>query len=390
MASLLAAFAPAGTVNASTPPVPPRKTGSIDALEQRLEQEREQTASLEKKLSNLNAELERTRKQLIDTAASVRKNEITLVELENRIKLLLVEEKELSERLEADYGSIANLVLALERIRRVPPESLIVRPGAPLETAQSAMLLRSVLPAVNQRADALSRDLERLNNIQASLERDRHDVISTKTSLEAEQKKLSGLIAQRERLYRQTQADYEQNQKNIERITREAENLRELMARLEEEEQQRREREKRSVSASPAIARSVPIPKHGQSRLPTTGSILFTYGEKDNIGATSQGLTIETSAGGLVVAPMGGVVKFAGSFKNYGQLVIIEHQDQYHSLISGMSGIDTSIGQTVQAGEPIGRMPSPPSSEGRPALYYELRHKGRPVHPAIKFAGLNS
>jgi murein hydrolase activator len=85
---------------------------------------------------------------------------------------------------------------------------------------------------------------------------------------------------------------------------------------------------------------------------------------------------------------MGGVVRYAGYFKNYGQIIIVEHQKDYHSLIAGLARIDTVVGQSVAAGEPVGVLAKSSSDGGKPTLYYELRLNGEPVNPARKFAGL--
>jgi murein hydrolase activator len=70
-------------------------------------------------------------------------------------------------------------------------------------------------------------------------------------------------------------------------------------------------------------------------------------------------------------------VVFAGPFRGYGQLLIIEHSEGYHSLMAGMGRIDTSVGARVLAGEPIGAM----AEDGTPSLYVELRRDGQPINP---------
>src|SRR5262249_39069692 len=140
------------------------------------------------------------------------------------------------------------------------------------------------------------------------------------------------------------------------------------------------------------VASAMPMPDvhvaPGQPRLPVSGIIRTRYDEPDSFGAPSKGITIESRTGALVVAPMGGVVRFAGHFRNYGTIVIIEHQKGYHSLIAGLEKIDTVVGQSVSAGEALGRLHAASSPGEKPALYYELRLNGRPVNPAEKFADL--
>jgi septal ring factor EnvC (AmiA/AmiB activator) len=96
-------------------------------------------------------------------------------------------------------------------------------------------------------------------------------------------------------------------------------------------------------------------------------------------GLTRKGISIETGTGAQVVVPRDGTVVFAGAFKGYGQLLIIEHVGGYLSLLAGMARIDSAIGQQVLSGEPAGVMGKP--GNGPPVLYVELRREGQPINP---------
>ena len=79
------------------------------------------------------------------------------------------------------------------------------------------------------------------------------------------------------------------------------------------------------------------------------------------------------------MAPYDGQVVFAGQFRGYGQILIIEHNEGYHTLLAGLSRIDCVVGQWLMAGEPVGRMGRP--VDGNPELYLELRRNGQPINP---------
>ena len=96
-------------------------------------------------------------------------------------------------------------------------------------------------------------------------------------------------------------------------------------------------------------------------------------------GLTRKGITIETGVGAQVVVPHDGTVVFAGPFKGYGRLLIIEHGEGYHSLLAGLARIDNVIGQQVLSGEPAGIMGG--LKNGPPVLYVELRRNGQPINP---------
>lgn len=372
---------------AQSPPLPRSKTQALDTVQQDLAEEKRQQDALKKQLDDIRGALDDTRASMIVLAEEIQQNEKSLGVLETRIATLSAEEDALTEKLEQDYASIADLILALERMRRIPPESLIVRPGAPLKTAQSAMLLQSVLPAVDKRATQLSDDLKRLAEIAAALEKDKASALEKQRDLAEKHGSMQTLIAKREKLYSSTQQDYAQRKKAVEQLSREARTLMDLLARLENEEEKRR-----NTPAAQKVAHIYggAIPDTGAARLPVAGTVTEVFGRPNSIGATSQGLTIESRPGSLVVAPMGGIVRFAGAFKNYGNMVIIEHKDGYHSLIGGLHSVDTAEESRVKPGEPIGQLPLSSSRGGSPALYYELRYKGQPVNPAERFSDLKS
>jgi septal ring factor EnvC (AmiA/AmiB activator) len=96
-------------------------------------------------------------------------------------------------------------------------------------------------------------------------------------------------------------------------------------------------------------------------------------------GTLSKGVFVVTRPSAAVVAPIPGRVVFAGQFRGYGNLVILELRDKGHALISGMSRIDAQVGDDVLVGEPLGEMT--PSTGTAPKLYFELRRRGRPINP---------
>jgi septal ring factor EnvC (AmiA/AmiB activator) len=117
-------------------------------------------------------------------------------------------------------------------------------------------------------------------------------------------------------------------------------------------------------------------------RMPASGDVVTEYGEKiTRAGGTTaaKGIVIKARHGARVVAPYDGKVAYAGPFKGYGRILIIEHGNRYHSLLAGLDRIDAVVGQWVLAGEPVGVMSEAPART--PELYMELRRTGRPINP---------
>ena len=121
--------------------------------------------------------------------------------------------------------------------------------------------------------------------------------------------------------------------------------------------------------------------------MPAQGRRALAFGEKTQFGGQSKGTVIETRNGAQVTAPCDGWVVYAGEFRSYGQLLIINAGDGYHVLLAGMSQIDVQPGQFVLTAEPVGTMSggaknSPVATQSNaPVLYVEFRKDGHPIDP---------
>ncbi|MGO1120446.1 murein hydrolase activator EnvC family protein [Rhodovibrionaceae bacterium A322] len=124
-----------------------------------------------------------------------------------------------------------------------------------------------------------------------------------------------------------------------------------------------------------------PFPKKPGGLLqPARGRVLERYGQesKKDLSGTSRGLLIQTRNSAQVISPFDGKVVYAGEFRGYGLILIIEHDERYHSLIAGFDRLYVGVDQWILAGEPIGVM----GAGGQlPELYLELRRSGQPIDP---------
>lgn len=120
--------------------------------------------------------------------------------------------------------------------------------------------------------------------------------------------------------------------------------------------------------------------------LPGAGKIKYRFGEKNRLGIHALGVSFEMLPAARIVSPTGGQIIFAGSFRNFGKTVILAAAGGYHILLSGLVHLDIRLGDAVVRGEPLGLMPKNNSNKASgPLLYFELRHLGRPINPALRF-----
>jgi septal ring factor EnvC (AmiA/AmiB activator) len=203
------------------------------------------------------------------------------------------------------------------------------------------------------------------------------------------------LVAQRAKLQQQTQAERRKAQADADRLASEAKDIKDLMDRLEAErasraaEAAKRAQRKSAPAPAPAPRRpagSVEMAGLPRPIAPVTGRLLSSFGSHGEGGSVSRGITLEVAQGTAVLAPFAGRVVYAGPFRDYGQLLIIEHGEGYHLLLAGLGRIDSALGESVMAGEPIGIVGNTSGAVaaggGPPSrLYLELRRNGRPIDP---------
>ena len=123
--------------------------------------------------------------------------------------------------------------------------------------------------------------------------------------------------------------------------------------------------------------------------LPVNGVRIREFGASDGLGGTEKGLSIATRAGAQITAPCDGWVVYSGTFRNYGQLLILNAGGGYHVLLAGMERISVDLGQFVRDGRarcgdgwrgPVSRGPGD-AAASQPVLYVEFRKDGIPVDP---------
>lgn len=390
----------------SAPPVPESKNNVLNSLDDEIKTVKSKQSALDNKANTLEKDLKNLKKDLVATASKVQKHEKDLRETETQIKKLNDQKKSLQAQFETDREQMSHLIMAMARIHRMPVEALIAKPDAPHETAQAATLLSAILPALNKRAEELKDKLQSLQKIETKLVESQQQLSETAKNLKDAEKNVKELLALRQKTFQETRQQIEDQEKVVSQISKQASDFRDLINKIEAKNKTLRElADKAHVKETPKsndsgqvsdIANSrqkkndyatklamADLPALGSAQLPLSGPIRVHYGQRDDIGAVCEGLRIEGRSGALIVSPMGGIVRYAGEFKKYGKIVLIEHKKNYHSLIAGLGKIDTFVGQTVDSGEPVGKLGG--SSGNAPVLYYELRHNGQPINPSKKF-----
>ena len=397
VALIAASFILGGVPAASEEPT----AQTLSAVERALEHARARESALKDETESLERETAALRRQLIAAAHTAQEREEEVSALESRLDQLGAAYDVKVAALGRERTQMIGTLGALTRIALMPPVAAIVMPMRPIDTVRGGLLLRAAVPSIEERAHLLKQELDDLAALRREISIWRDELNGAVTALRAERDRLDALLERKASLVRETEAEREVAISRIEGLAAEATNLRELLERLgtagapvpapspatgapETGEQ---------LAAAPARILTRPdgirsfTAARGQMIPPVRGPRVRSYGQDDEFGQTEKGITLETRPAARVVAPFDGQIVFAGEFRRYGPILIIEHGEGYHSLLAGLSRLDAVVGQWVLAGEPVGLMG--PTTNGRPRLYVELRRRGRPVNPVPWLAARN-
>lgn len=381
----------------------------LEDVEREARESKAREAELANKAAALAKELATLRDQMVKSARAVQDREGQLMRLETELKGLSAKEAERNEALLKRRAQLAETLAALERLALRPPEALIAYPGNADDTIRSALLLRRYVPLFEARAAALRKDLAEIAALRDDIGKRRAVIGHDAADLEKERARLAALFARKESLQRETDEEKREAAAHTRALADQAKDLRDLLARVEAERKARAEAEKKARAeaerkaraeaqreaavhpgADAGVGRSAGrtakpeglrsfAAAQGHITLPAAGRIVRQFAEPGEGGAPSRGIVIETRPDAQVVAPYDGQVAFAGQFRGYGQILIIEHSGGYHTLLAGLSRIDVAQNQWLLAGEPVGIAGR--SEQGAPRLYMEIRLKGRPINP---------
>lgn len=414
-ASLTAALLPgplaAQTVDPSAAEA--ARTEAIKRREQELEDARTQQRNAAEREKQLRADIAalgqdraKLNKQLIDTAANVSGIETKIGDAEKRLVTLDSREESLRKSLDARRDEIAEVLAALQRAGRRPPPALLVRPEDALESLRTAMLLGAVVPDMRERAQRIAGDLGELLRLRKEIASERDRLGNDRDRLAADQQQLGLLVEERQKKQSETEKELEGERERATTIARQVDSLQELIAKMELDlKSAAKAAAAANLQGSPATVNGKPnlgalkdagrmspavafASAKGILPMPVSGVRLKTFGASDGAGGLEKGLSVATRAAAQVTSPCDGWVVYAGPFRSYGQLLILNAGGGYHVLLAGMERISVNIGQFVVTGEPVATMGNTSrvaailaTAPSQPVLYIEFRKDGTPIDP---------
>jgi septal ring factor EnvC (AmiA/AmiB activator) len=343
--------------------------------------------------------------QLIDTAARVRDVEANIEATQARLKPLDEREHIFKTSLDERRTVIVEILAALQRIGRQPPPALMVRPEDALQAVRTAIMLGAVVPEMRAQADALAGDLAELLRVRKDIDGENAKLSGDLATLAHEQLRLNMLIDSRQQQQTAVEQTLDTQRQHAADLAHQVDNLKDLIGKLEQGLDSATRQTRLNARAieedatrpdlaalkdpgrlTPAVAF---VANRGHLHLPVNGSRIREFGASDGAGGTQKGLSIATHSGAEITAPCDGWVVYAGPFRSYGQLLILNAGGGYHVLLAGMERISVDLGQFVLTGEPVAIMgggsqvsTAVATEAKQPVLYVEFRKDGTPIDPS--------
>src|SRR2546423_11894841 len=388
------------------PPVTPATAVAPEAAKGARQEELEKLQAEQKKnaeiAARLKAELDaigedrrKLNALLIGSAANLRAVEERIAAAEARLMTLQTSENTVRRSLNSRRAVIAEVLAALQRVGRAPPPALMVSPEDALQSVRTAILLGAVLPDMKVELDTLLADLAELVKVRSEIAAERDTLGRDLAALSQERTRMTVLVAERQRKQSETEKALDAERARAVQLARQADNLKDLIGRIEQDiaasaraaaaaRAGKPADPKNSLAAlqdpgrlSPAIAfasakKTLPLPLNGIK--------IREFGMPDGLGGSEKGLSVASRTGAQVTAPCDGWVVYAGPFRSYGQLLILNAGGGYHVLLAGMERISVDLGQFVLTGEPVAGLgggahaaPAGALGSSQPGLCLEVR-----------------
>lgn len=337
----------------------------------------------------------------VDATAQLQQTEQQTADLAGRVDALRAEQARLRAELDRDSAAMAPMLPLAARLARYPADTLLAAPVPPDDAVTGLLVIRGLSAQLEQRADAirtrraelarldddLAREGARLDDLQRRQATQRDEVARAAQAARLAQRRSTGAAALAAR--------------QVEDATRQATSLQDAVARIEALEQAAEDRLERAAQAAmrahhadeaaaaharaQAIAQGPgpgpgPGPAAGRGA-PVPGTIVTGWGAGTEAGPAT-GITYAPPPGATVRAPCAGQVDFAGAFRSYGQMTILDCGRHYRFVLAGLGSLAVSTGQALARGAPVGSMPGWSGQGGRPTLFVQLRRGGTAIDPA--------
>ena len=275
-------------------------------------------------------------------------------------------------QLNTQSAPVLRLNAALQKMAGKPTYLLMMQPGQRKDYIHLRAVMATVQPHIMQQTSALRQQIAVQSELQtqelAALKalRDARSRLKTRQTalaqLEGDAQGINGILSANAAIA-------------FEQAIAQGEQARDIVGRIDNQRLS-------AAKAAELAALDGPAARPGRTlrssvdnnvyRLPVAGKVVTGFSELTATGYRERGLRLAVGPSTRVVAPAGGTVTFAGPYRSYGQIVIIEHGNGWNSLLTYLDSVQVTKGEKVDQGGLLGR-----AGKGWEDIGVELRKNGR-------------
>ena len=342
------------------------------------------SAKLEQQAVSERDQAQQARAQEAAVAARIQQAEADIAAGQARLAIIDRLLGEQRGRLAAKQAPVVRLMAALQSLARRPAIISVVQPGSVDDLVHVRAVLANTMPVIRARTADVRADLARTRALQRQAGVATTALAESRARLVAQRLALTRLEAAHRLRSRALGRDALFESDRAIALGEKARDIVDLMGTIGNQATTREALESLPAPLPRPLRPgevAAPIDRVAWSRatppyrLPVQGKIVTGLGEVSDAGVRSRGVTIAPLAGAEVVAPAAGRIAFAGPFRAYGSIVIIDHGGGWTSLVSGLGSVSTRIGDTVGQGAPIGQA----GGGANPRVTVELRRRDRAI-----------
>ena len=343
----------------------------IEDLKERIEDINDWLADAEDDRSALEQQLAETERTISRLARERRSLREKAEQQQQRLRELEKEEQELTRTLDRQRESLKKQIRAAWMEGDAPAVKVLLNEIDPDRIARTMTYYEYLSKDTVTRLEAFSESLKKLKNTRDAVQATRVELARTEESVARRQQELAASRKQRQQTLAALNADIKSRLSEREELESDRKRLEKLLAEVQQ-----------AINNIPSPNESRPFASlRDKLPWPAKGKVLSGYGDSYADGKLRRtGLLIRTGEEAEIRAIHYGRVVFANWLRGFGLITIIDHGDGYMTLYGHSSSLFTSPGDWVTAGEPIA-LAGRTGGTDSPALYFEIRHNGKPDNP---------
>ena len=345
----------------------------LQELESEINKFKEMLDKTRGKKSSLESNLEYNEKNINDLLKKIQNIESDLTEGKDRIGRLLDEEKELQLAKSEQQQYIAKQILAAYKMGNQEYLKVLLNQEDPNQISRMLTYYDYFNRARAEQIQAYSQTIEQLQNVANLIDSENQILANNGLKLQLERSELMLVQAKKRKVLVALNKEISTTGMEIEKLVADRRQLEQLIQRIQA-----------GISNLPTPADVVPFQSlKGQLLLPVAGQISHRYGNRRNAGKLRwSGVLINAAEGASVYAVHYGRVVFSDWLRGFGLIMIINHGEGYMSLYGHNQVLYRETGDWVTAGETIAAV-GDSGGQNKPGLYFEIRVAGKTADPQL-------